>query len=219
MKTTKELLNLCDQIAGITILELANSLKITPPRSLNNNKGWIGQLLEQHLGASGGNLPIVDFPNLGIELKTIPINPRTLQPLESTFICTAPFNQPGIGWEQSIVKLKLSNVLWVPIESVNNLDLINRRIGKAFLWQPNHDQLTILQQDWQELTEMLQFGNIQLLSAKYGQYLQIRPKAANCKDNLANYITSNGESIKTVPRGFYFRTSFTKSILSNFFIC
>ncbi len=218
MKTTKELLSLCNQIAGITILELANSLKITPPKSLNTNKGWIGQLLEEYLGASGGNLPITDFPDLGIELKTIPINPITKQPLESTFVCTAPFNQPTTNWEQSIVKLKLSNVLWLPIESLPKIDLINRRIGKAFLWQPNTYQKTILQQDWQELTEMLQTGNVNLLSAKYGRYLQIRPKAANCKDNLANYTTIDLESIKTVTRGFYLRASFTKNILANYFI-
>jgi DNA mismatch repair protein MutH len=217
--TIKELLYLCKHIAGMTILELANSLNITPPISLKNNKGWVGQLLEQYLGVSSGNLPIADFPHLGLELKTIPINSKTKQPLESTFVCTATFNQAVVSWEQSIVKLKLSKVLWIPIEVTPEKKLTSRRIGAAFLWQPTIDQLKILQQDWQELTEMLQLGNIQSLSAKYGQYLQIRPKALNCKTNLVKYLNINKETIQTVARGFYLRTSFTKNILANHFVC
>lgn len=218
MQNVKELLALCQNIAGMTIAELASLLNIPCPASLNHNKGWIGQLLEQYLGATGRNLPIADFPNLGIELKTIPINPKTLCPIESTFVCTSQLNTPSVSWEQSIVRLKLSRVLWVPIESLPNLNLTNRRIGKSFLWQPSKQQAIILKNDWQELTEMLQLGNIQLLSAKYGRYLQIRPKAADCKNNLVDYTTIDGESIQTVNRGFYLRSSFTKKILAeNFF--
>lgn len=219
MKTVQDLLDCCNQIAGVSILELATALNIVPPNNLKNNKGWIGQLLERYLEAEGGNLPIVDFPSLGVELKTIPINPNTLQPLESTFVCTANFNQVAASWEQSIVKLKLSNVLWIPIESYFNIELTSRRIGTAFLWQPTIEDLQILQQDWQELTEMLQLGRIQFLSARYGRYLQIRPKALNCKHKLVNYLNIDQEAIKTVVRGFYLRTSFTKNILSNYFVC
>lgn len=219
LQSIDKLLKLCDQIAGITILELANLLQIAVPRSLSNNKGWIGQLLEIYLGAKSGNLPITDFPEIGTELKTIPVNIKKLQPLESTFVCTAPLQQPNITWETSVVKLKLSNVLWIPIECANHIHFTQRRIGKAFLWSPSQQELKILQQDWQELTELMTLGKIQLLSAKYGRYLQIRPKAINCKKNLSNYITNEGNLIKTVARGFYLRTSFTKTILANYFVC
>jgi len=212
MQNVKELLNLCQNIAGITIKELADLINVPCPQSLNTNKGWIGQLLEQYLGATGGNLPIADFPELGIELKTVPINPKTLCPLESTYICTASLYASRISWEQSVVKLKLSKVLWIPIESSLNLSLADRRIGKACLWQPNKQQAIILEKDWRELTEMLQLGNIKMLSAKYGQYLQIRPKAANCRNNLVDYLTNEGEIVKTVNRGFYLRANFTKKI-------
>ncbi len=217
MQNVKELLAKCQNIAGMTLTEVSRLLNTTCPKSLNHNKGWIGQLLEKYLGATGYNLPIADFPELGIELKTIPINPQTLSPLESTYICTAPLNTPSISWEQSVVKLKLSKILWVPIEWSANLSLPDRRIGKSFLWQPSQQQAIILENDWQELTEMIQLGNIQLLSARYGRYLQIRPKAATCKNSLVNYLTSCGEIIKTVNRGFYLRASFTKKIfIENF---
>lgn len=219
MKNTKELLHACQNIAGLTIEELAKSIGIPLPKSLTSNKGWIGKLLEIYLGANANNLPIPDFPKLGIELKTIPINPKNLTPKESTYICTAQLKPKiQITWEQSVVYKKLSKVLWIPIETKAELNWLNRRIGKAFLWQPNQKQASILKNDWEELTEILQLGKIKLLSAKYGKYLQIRPKAANCKDELIDYLTSDNEMINTVARGFYLRASFTKQILIDQFI-
>lgn len=216
MQNVKELLQSCQSISGMTIKELYNLLNFKCA-NYGTNKGWVGQLLEAYLGVTSGNLPIADFPHLGIELKTIPINLKNLTPVESTYICTASFNNTRISWEQSVVKKKLSKVLWFPIESSVNLDIMDRRIGTAFLWEPNKYQEKILTRDWYELTEKIQLGNIELLSAKYGQYLQIRPKAADCKHNLINYLTKEGEIIKTVNRGFYLRASFTKTILQEQF--
>jgi DNA mismatch repair protein MutH len=218
MQNIKELLDLCQKIAGITIYELANMLNIACTASLKSNKGWIGQLLELYLGAKSYNLPIPDFPELGVELKTIPVNMRTLTPTESTYICTAPLNNLTLDWKKSIVYKKLAKILWIPIESSPKLSLSNRRIGKSFLWQPNEQQAIILKNDWYELTEMLGLGKLQLLSAKYGSYLQVRPKAANCKTTLISYKTIDGGYIKTVARGFYLRASFTKQILAEHFI-
>lgn len=217
MLNTKELLDLCQKIAGITIYELANMLNISCPASLKSNKGWIGQLLEIYLGVNSNNLPIPDFPHLGIELKTIPVNMKTLNPTESTFVCTARLNDINFVWEKSIVYQKLCKVLWIPIETSPKLSLQNRRIGKSFLWQPTQQQAIILKNDWYELTEIFGLGKLELLSAKYGKYLQVRPKAADCKSKLINYKSINGGFIQTVNRGFYLRASFTKKILADHF--
>lgn len=217
MEDISKLLELCKQIAGITIYDLTTILNVTCPTSLKSNKGWIGQLIESYLGVKINNLPTVDFPHLGLELKTIPINIKTLTPTESTYICTAPINDINLHWEKSVVYQKLSKVLWVPIESSAKLNLYSRRIGKPFLWQPNKKQAMILKNDWYELTEILRIGKLGSLSAKYGKYLQIRPKAANCKVKLINYKTIDEEHIKTVARGFYLRANFTKQILAKFF--
>ena len=73
-KTVAELMHRAQQIEGLTIRELANILKIELPFSLKYAKGFMGQLIEVALGASAEANPIQDFPNLKIELKTIPIN-------------------------------------------------------------------------------------------------------------------------------------------------
>jgi DNA mismatch repair protein MutH len=210
-----ELIYRFQAIAGKKIEDLALQCNIDIPNSLHYTKGWVGQLIEYVLGANSGNKSIPDFPTLGIELKTIPLN-ATLQPSESTYVCTAKINSTITDWKQSPVYNKLKHVLWVPVEASQNKPLKERRFGTPFLWQPCNKQLEILKQDWEELMELLQLGGIENLSAKHGTYLQIRPKAANSKV-LINSLNNVGNPIKTVPKGFYLRTIFTKLILQKQF--
>jgi DNA mismatch repair protein MutH len=212
-KSEAELLQRCHQISGRTFFELAMAYHQTVPTSLNQAKGFMGQLIEQILGASAGNQPEPDFPNLGIELKTLPINADG-RPRESTYVCTAPLglNAQIEQWENSRVRKKLARVLWLPIIADPNIDLSERRIGSALLWSPNAHTLTTLQQDWEELTQMLHLGQVANLSAKIGTYLQIRPKAAHSRI-LYPSVNEHGEEILMNPKGFYLRTSLTQKIL------
>jgi DNA mismatch repair protein MutH len=210
-----ELTSRFTSIAGKKISELAKHHGISIPTSLHRTKGWIGQLIEIALGATAGNKSMPDFPTLGIELKTLPLN-QHLQPSETTYVCTAPLNSINTIWEQSSVYHKLRHVLWVPVEGTTTKPLAKRHIGTPFLWQPSQKQMAVLKQDWEELMEYIQLGGISNLSAKHGKYLQIRPKAANSKV-LINAINNDGTAIKTVPKGFYLRTAFTKIILQERF--
>ena len=88
-QTIDELVHAAQQLAGTTLAELAEQQGVTTPASLRREKGWIGQLLELALGASAGSKPQQDFPELGVELKTLPLA-HNGTPLESTFVCTAP---------------------------------------------------------------------------------------------------------------------------------
>lgn len=55
-------------------------------------------LLELYLGAMAGSKPEQDFPELGIELKTIPVDAAG-KPLETTFVCVAPLTgNSGVTW-------------------------------------------------------------------------------------------------------------------------
>lgn len=210
-----ELASRYNALAGKKIAELAKQHGLTIPSSLHHTKGWVGQLIELTLGTTAGNKSMPDFPKLGIELKTLPLN-KALQPSESTYVCTAPLRSIAITWEESPVYNKLRHVLWVPVEGTSTKPLSERCIGTPFLWQPSKEQLAILQQDWEELMEHLQLGGIANLSAKHGKYLQIRPKAAN-SNVLIDVINNDGIAVKTVPKGFYLRTVFTKIILQEQF--
>lgn len=71
-KSETELLDRARDIAGVSFKELADEANLTVPPDLRRDKGWVGQLLEWHLGAIAGSKPQQDFEQLGIELKTDP---------------------------------------------------------------------------------------------------------------------------------------------------
>lgn len=210
----QELLNRAEMAAGYSFAEIAQYVNIPIPANLNKQKGWVGNLIETYLGANAGSKAEQDFSNLGIELKTIPVN-KEGKPLETTFVSVIPLMaNHGVIWETSHVKYKLSKVLWIPIEGERSIPLAERKVGKPILWIPTLEQEQQLKQDWQELMDMIALGQVEKITARYGTYLQIRPKAANGKA-LTEAIGENGEIILTRPRGFYLKKSFTSQILQN----
>lgn len=210
-----ELLSRCRTLAGKSLGQVAAELNVAVPGSRARAKGWAGQLIERYLGATAASQPEPDFMSLGIELKTIPVN-RQGRAKESTFVCMAPMTvAPGMRWLDSTLRHKLNRVLWVPIEADPGITPSNSRTGNPFLWSPSPEQARVLEQDWQELVEMLCFGEFDKVSAKHGQYLQIRPKAASSA-SLVRTTLADGESGLTLPRGFYLRTRFTNMLLKKY---
>lgn len=201
----------CQQISGQTIGALARELNIAVPKNLLQAKGWMGQLLEQYLGATGASQAIHDFPALSIELKTIPVNAQ-IKPLESTYVCTLQSNEHVLNWRDSWVYRKLQQVLWVPILGDKSSPIEQRVVMTPVLWHMPTEIEEVLQTDWQELMELMQLGHGTQISAKYGTYLHIRPKAANSRV-LTSYLDNHGFTTKIVPKGFYLRPSFTKLVL------
>ena len=214
--STTELLQRARQLAGFTLAELAAELNQQLPADLQKDKGTVGQLLELALGASAGSKAEPDFPHLGVELKTIPID-RSGKPLESTYVCVAPLTgATGQQWQESWVCRKLSRVLWLPILAERHIAPAERIIGQGFLWQPSPSEAALLQQDWEELMELIAFGRLDQIKGAHGKVLQLRPKAADSKA-LTAAIGPDGSPIQSLPRGFYLKTQFTAAILQQQF--
>ncbi|RHW75371.1 DNA mismatch repair endonuclease MutH [Colwellia sp. RSH04] len=214
-KTEQELLERAQNLAGLTLGEIANDAGIEVPVNLTRNKGWIGLLLEHVLGASAGSRPEPDFPNLGIELKSLPINEEA-KPLETTFVSVAPLTGlVGINWHNCYVKKKLAKVLWVPVISPKELPITQRIVGTPFLWSPSQEEEALLAQDWQELTDMIVLGEVENIHGKHGQVMQLRPKAANSKAKTQAY-DRHGKPFMTLPRGFYLKINFTHMLLHKY---
>ncbi|MGE3920868.1 MAG: DNA mismatch repair endonuclease MutH [Gammaproteobacteria bacterium] len=212
-KTIDELEQRVKAIAGMSLGQLALEHQVVLPKDLKKEKGLVGQLLEQALGASAGCKSMPDFEQLSVELKTIPINTQG-KPAESTYVCTVPMrDHANLSWHESAVYRKLAHVLWLPIEADKSISLSNRRIGMGILWQMPEAVEQLLKRDWEELMELVALGQIDSISAKQGVYLQIRPKALNNKARCVG-IGPDGGSIQTLPRGFYLRASFTEMILA-----
>jgi DNA mismatch repair protein MutH len=211
-KSEEELWQKAQALAGLTLAEIAQQIGVTVPENLNRNKGWIGLLLEQALGASAGSRPEPDFPHLGIELKSLPINAQG-KPLETTFVSVAPLTGlVGVTWQTSYVRKKLSRVLWVPVISDKSLPLAQRMVGSPFIWSPSEEEDKLLAMDWQELTDMIVLGDVENIQGKHGQVLQLRPKAANSQAKTQAF-DKHGKPFMTLPRGFYLKIAFTQMLL------
>tara|TARA_Y100001963_G_scaffold142591_1_gene212396 strand:- start:28 stop:684 length:657 start_codon:yes stop_codon:yes gene_type:complete len=216
MSDLRTLFNAASDLAGLSFAELAARHKMTVPADLRRHKGWVGQLLETALGASAGSQALQDFPELGVELKTIPLDANG-KPLETTFVCTTPLiDIAGVNWEASNVRNKLQCVLWIPIDGRREIPLAARSVGTAFLWQPSPEEEAQLRHDWQEHMDKIAMGEVESITAHQGEVLQLRPKAANSRV-LTDAIGPNGQMIQTLPRGFYLKTSFTGAIIRKTF--
>jgi len=212
-----ELLAQAQRLAGLTLGELALRVGLTPPADLKRDKGWIGVLLELWLGASAGSKPEQDFAAIGIELKTIPIDSLG-RPLETTFVCVAPLTgNTGVIWETSHVRHKLKRVLWIPVEGERAIPVAERRVGSPLLWSPDRGEEEQLRRDWEELMDLIVLGQVERITARHGEVLQLRPKAANSKA-LTEAFGAHGEPILTLPRGFYLKKNFTAALLARHFM-
>jgi len=145
-------------------------------------------------------------------MKTLPLNAQG-KPKESTYVCTVSMQQSGeLRWQDSWVKRKLSRVLWVPVEADRSIPLAERYVGNAWIWQPSIEQENMLQRDWEELMDRIVLGEQAEITGREGEYLQIRPKAANSKV-LAKGVSASGSVEFINPKGFYLRTSFTGQLM------
>jgi DNA mismatch repair protein MutH len=175
-----------------------------------HTKGRAGALLERALGATGGAAAQHDFPHLGIELKTIPVDERG-RPRESTFVCAISLAAADrADWATSWVRAKLSHVLWVPLVAATAAR--PRRVGPPLFWRPTPAQERGLAADFEDLMGLIGIGGIEEVTAHEGRWLQVRPKAASSRVRTVAF-GPDGEWLATVPRGFYLRARFTGHLL------
>ncbi len=196
-------------LAGQSVDALSRDWSVRLGLDTTRSKGKVGELVERALGATGGSRRVHDFPELGIELKTIPLDARAA-PRESTFVCAMPLiDADRAEWATSWVRAKLSRVLWVPVQSDAAGE---RRLGRPLLWSPSVEQERGLAHDFDEIVGRIGAGTIEGLTARVGRWLQLRPKAAHGRVRT-QAPGLDGDTVATVPRGFYLRARFTGAIL------
>ena len=211
-RSEDELLARATAMAGQSLAALAASREVAVPVDNRRAKGWAGQLIEACLGASAGSRSEPDFQLIGVELKTIPVSPAG-EPRESTYVCTVPLtDETGGDWSASNVQRKLSRVLWVPMVGDAGSAPGERTVGWPLLWSPSPEERAALEADWRELMDMVCLGELERITAHHGTCLQIRPKAADARARRWG-IGESGVRVRTLPRGFYLRPSFTRAIL------
>jgi DNA mismatch repair protein MutH len=215
--TETELLQRARRLAGRPLSFLAEQQGLEVPPDQRRAKGWVGQLLERSLGATGASRAVPDFEALGVEMKTLPVDTRGM-PRETTFVATLdPGDSDAMRWETSSIRKKLARVLWIPVEAEPEIVLRDRRVGTALLWSPSAEQEAALRADFEEIVDLIAEGFGETVTAERGRYLQLRPKGANSQ-SLRWTIDTDGAPVRTPPRAFYLRTSFTAEIIRQHFL-
>jgi DNA mismatch repair protein MutH len=211
-----ELVERAASLAGLCLAELAARFAVPVPPDLRRAKGFVGSLVERALGASAGSRALPDFPELGIELKTLPVD-RAGAPVESTFVCTIPLTEIGqVEWADSRVRRKLATVLWMPVEGERGIPIGERRLGQALLYRLTLEDEAVLRADWEELAGVIGGGHVETLTGHLGRFLQIRPKAAHSRARRVGF-DADGAPFAALPKGFYLRPSFTRALLARHF--
>ena len=197
-------------LPGCALAELAARHAMPPPPAdPRRTKGWTGALLERALGATGASRSVPDFPELGIELKTVPVDARGA-PLESTFVASFDPSATDLRWEASAVRSKLQRVAWIAVEA--EAPLPERRCAAVLLWSPSPEEETVLRDDYEEIADLAAEGYIERISAHRGAALQLRPKGRDSA-HLRWSLDEEGAPSRIPPRAFYLRRSFTRKIL------
>jgi DNA mismatch repair protein MutH len=192
---------------GVTLGEVAAAHGVGVPADLRRRKGWVGELIERELGVeNAGAGP--DFPELGVELKTVPVDAAGA-PLESTWVGVVDLESRD--WSRSRTRAKLTRVLFVPVSGRGAPG--GRVIGRAVLWEPDPVDEQVLRTDWEEHVEVLALGEHWQVDARRGVALQMRPKAARGADTHWT-LDDEGEWARTQPKGFYLRRAFVRRILA-----
>jgi DNA mismatch repair protein MutH len=202
------------RLAGRRLGEIAGGLEVPVPQDLKRQKGWVGQLLERALGATAGSRPEPDFPRLGIELKTIPVNAQW-RPMESCFVASLDLGAVDLRWEVSAVRKKLARVLWVAVEADPALPLAQRRVGSSILWSPSAQEQQALRDDYEDIVELLAEGVT--VRGDRGVLLQLRPKGRDGAA-LRYAVNEEGAAARAAPRAFYLRRGFTAALLDRHFM-
>lgn len=212
--TVDALLARAEALRGKTLGAILGELGLAASHDPLRTKGSAGETMERALGATGGSSRVHDFPDLGVELKTIPINVDGT-PLESTYVCTLSLaDAESQEWETSWVRAKLARVLWIPTIGAHGLAWQERVVGEPRLWTPSPDQDDVLRGDFDDVVGLIGVGRIEELTAHRGRWLQVRPKAKDGSVRTMAYGVDN-EAIATVPRGFYLRARFTGALLTD----
>jgi DNA mismatch repair protein MutH len=192
---------------GRSAAELAGAAFAEACERSTHRKGSLGQVVERLLGASAGSAAGPDFPELGVELKTVPVS-LSGAPRESTFVCSIALSESDrLCFETSTLRKKLAHVLWIPVV----VDAGPIRFGAPWLWRPTAEQEAVLKADFDDLVGRLACGEAETLSAREGRWLQLRPKAANGRARARTY-TAEGEPVLAMPRGFYLRARVTHAL-------
>lgn len=175
-------------------------------------KTGVGHLVEWFLGKPPNSSDEPDIPELGIEVKTIPLELRgkgikSLGPKEPTSLTMIDFARVAEQeWNQAYVRKKLQRILWVPyVHDYDDKRLHSFR--EPFLWTPPEGDLPQYEEDYGIVRTTIREGRPHELSEQLSVVLAARRKGQ--KGSTTTYL-----GVKASTRAWALKSAYTGTLLN-----
>lgn len=214
IETLEPLFNIIRASRGKTIGEIKRELDIHREKM---KKGAAGLIVENLLGVKNNNRDEADLPEIGCEIKVLPIKKNkdgSFKAKEPTAIQMINyFEVARESWETAKIRKKISLTFWIVYlaqENGQKLAQDDYIILDYFLDQPNAMLNSVFQKDWEEIRDYIVKGFADRLSCSMGTYIEPKTKGANNRD-LTEAPDGSGGVIKARRRAFYFKKNYTET--------
>jgi DNA mismatch repair endonuclease MutH len=197
---------------GKTIGELKLELSI---ERANMKKGASGLIIENLLGIKNNNNSDADIPEIGCEVKILPIQKnkngeiKAKEPTQIQMINY--FEVAGEKWETAKVRKKINLTFWVVYLAKENSTSLHQdeyRIIDYFVDHPNENKIIVFKRDWELIQDFILKGLSDKLSCSMGEYLEPKTKGANNQDKT-NAPNGKGGVLRARRRAFYYKKKYT----------
>lgn len=209
-KTKEEILHRGQEMVGIPFGQIDKTGR------LNNNKGGVGQMIEENwFGYSPNSEANADFEDAGVELKATPyIKGEHGIRAKERLVCNIInyMTEWNKTFETSDFWRKNETTLVMSYQYVKDVPKQEYTVDKVFLFSFPADDLMIIRQDWEKINQKIRDGEAHLLSEGDTLYLGACTKGASAK-------TVRQQPFSAIPakqRAYSLKQSYMTSILNKY---
>jgi DNA mismatch repair endonuclease MutH len=201
---------------GKTIGELKLELNIERE---NMKKGASGLIVENLLGIKNNNNSDADIPEIGCEVKILPIQKNrngVIKAKEPTQIQMINyFEVANEKWETAKIRRKINLTFWVVYLAKENSSKLHQndyRIIDYFVDHPSDDKILVFKKDWELIQSFIINGLSDKLSCSMGEFLEPKTKGANNQDKT-DAPDGKGGVLRARRRAFYYKKAYTNEYI------
>jgi DNA mismatch repair endonuclease MutH len=185
----------------------------------NMKKGASGLIVENLLGIKNNNEADADIPEIGCEIKILPIQKNKngeIKDKEPTQIQIINyFEVANETWENAKIRKKIILTFWIVYLAKENNISFNQndyKIIDYFVDHPDFSKMEIFKKDWEDIRDYIIKGLSDKLSCSMGTYIEPKTKGANSQD-LTSAPDGKGGRIKVRRRAFYYKKNYTNTYI------
>lgn len=212
IETLNPLFEIIKNSKGKTISQIKSELNIIQN---NMKKGASGLIVENLLGVKNNNNSNADLPEIGCEIKVLPIQKnkngeiKAKEPTQIQMINY--FEVANEVFETAKIRKKINLTFWIVyLAKLDGKALAqdDYKIIDYFIDHPNEDKIVIFKQDFELIQDYIIRGLADKLSCSMGQYLEPKTKGKNNQDKT-DAPDGKGGKIKVRRRAFYYKKNYT----------